>query len=311
MEQTVRRSPGNFMWISIAASVLTIGLKGYAYFLTGSVGLLSDALESFINLAAGILALVMITIAFIPPDRQHPFGHTKAEYFSSITEGLLIFLAAVAIAVTAVERILHPKPIQQLGAGLLISVGASIINLIAALILLKAGKAYNSITLEADAKHLLTDVWTTFGVLAGLFFVKLSGWVILDPVIAIAVAFNILYTGTRLIMKSVSGLMDSALPEAELTRIKGILKKYPGVRFHSLYTRKAGSRDFIFFHLLLPGNWHIMRGHQVTKEIETKIKGVIPDADIFIHVEPLDDPDSFDDYLEQGRRGSANHVNGG
>lgn len=293
------------MWISIAASVLTIALKGYAYYLTGSVGLLSDALESFINLAAGILALVLITIAFIPPDKEHPFGHTKAEYFSSITEGLLIFAAALAIGVTSVERILHPRPIQQLGIGLLVSVGASLINLVTALILLRAGKAYRSITLEADAKHLLTDVWTTFGVIVGLFFVKLSGWTILDPIIAIAVAVNILYTGTRLIMKSVSGLMDSALPEKDLEHIKKVLRTYPGVRFHSLYTRKAGSRDFIFFHLLLPGCWHISRGHSVTKEIEGKIRKILPEADIFIHVEPLDDPDSFDDYLDKRKNGSA------
>ena len=302
MEHRERRSPGNFMWISIAASILTIVLKGYAWHLTGSVGLLSDALESFINLAAGILALVLISIAFIPPDKEHPFGHTKAEYFSSITEGLLIFAAALAIGVTAIERLLHPRPIQQLGIGLLISVGASLINLAAALILLKAGRAYRSITLEADAKHLLTDVWTTFGVIAGLFFVKLSGWTILDPIIAIAVAVNILYTGTRLIMRSVSGLMDSALPEKDLAQIKGILRKYPEVRFHSLYTRKAGSRDFIFFHLLIPGCWHISRGHAVTKEIEAKIRKILPEADIFIHIEPLDDPDSFDDYLEEKKR---------
>lgn len=294
------KSPLKFIGISIAASIVTIMLKSSAYYLTGSVGLLSDALESFINLAAAVMALVMLIIAASPPDREHPFGHHKAEYFSSVTEGILILLAAIAIGVTAIERLLRPQPIQQLGTGLVISTAASLINLAVGLMLVKAGKNQRSITLEADGKHLLTDVWTTAGVIAGLFVVRLTGWIILDPLIAIFVAMNIVYTGIRLVMRSVAGLMDSALPGSEQETIRRILDAccLKEVKYHSLYTRAAASKNFIFFHLLLPGNWHISRGHAMTKEIEEKIKAELPDSEVFIHIESLNDPDSFDDYLE-------------
>lgn len=294
-------SPVKYVWMSIAASIATILLKGTAYYITGSVGLLSDALESFINLAAALMALIMITIAVSPPDTEHPFGHNKAEYFSSVIEGTMILLAAIAIGITSTERLLNPKPLQELGTGLLISVTASCINLFTALTLLKAGKRCNSITLEADARHLMTDVWTTGGVLIGLFLVKITGWIILDPFIAILVAINIVFTGIKLIKRSVSGLMDEALPEKELNSIKLILDKYRDEKiiYHSLYTRKAASKNFIFLHLLMPGNWHISRGHALTKKIESEIRGLLEDSDVFIHVEPLNDPDAFDDYLEK------------
>jgi cation diffusion facilitator family transporter len=294
-----KRSPIKYIWISVAASITTILLKGIAYFLTSSVGLLSDAIESFINLAAAVMALVLITIAVSPPDKEHPFGHSKAEYFSSVIEGILIFLAAIAIGVTSIERIINPRPLQDLGIGLLISVAASFINLFVALALLKAGKRYDSITLEADARHLLTDVWTTGGVLIGLLIVKFTGWVILDPVIAVFVALNIVVTGIKLIMKSVSGLMDEALPEDQLTAVKGILDKYKceKIIYHSLYTRKAASKNFIFLHLLMPANWHISRGHEITKKIESEIQSLLSESDVFIHIEPLNDSDAFDDYL--------------
>jgi len=300
MKKTTNNSPVKYVWISIAASVATIMLKGSAYYITGSVGLLSDALESFINLAAALTALVMITIAMSPPDKDHPFGHSKAEYFSSVIEGALILVAAVAIGVTSIEKIMNPGELSELGSGLVISALASVINLFTALILLRAGKKYNSITLEADAHHLMTDVWTTAGVISGLLLVKITGWVILDPVIAILVAVNIIFTGVRLIKRSVSGLMDRALPENELKMVKSILNSYEGqcITYHSLYTRKAASKNFIFLHLLMPGNWHISRGHEITKEIEAEIEKTLPDSDVFIHIEPLNDPDSFDDYLE-------------
>lgn len=300
MNTSVKNSPVKYVWISIAASIATIMLKGGAYYLTGSVGLLSDALESFINLAAAVTALVMITIAMTPPDRDHPFGHSKAEYFSSVIEGTLILIAAIAIGVTSTERLMNPQPLQELGAGLLISASASLINLLTAMVMLKAGKRLNSITLEADARHLMTDVWTTGGVLLGLLLVKITGWIILDPLIAILVAVNIVFTGFKLIKRSVAGLMDEALSDDELNRVKSILDKYRKQRitYHSLYTRKAASKNFIFLHLIMPGNWHISRGHEMTKEIELKIEKILPDSDVFIHIEPLNDPDSFDDYLE-------------
>jgi cation diffusion facilitator family transporter len=197
-------SHSKFLWLSIAASILTILLKFTAYFITGSVGLFSDAIESIINLTAGIIALIMMTIALSPPDKEHPFGHHKAEYFASVTEGVLIFIAAIAIGVISVERILYPRELEQIGSGLLISVAASGINFFTAIVLIKAGRKYKSITLEADGKHLMTDVWTTGGVLAGLLLVKITGWTILDPIVAILVALNIIYTGIKLVMRSVS-----------------------------------------------------------------------------------------------------------
>lgn len=289
----------NFVWISIAASVATIVLKSSAYFITGSVGLLSDAIESLINLAAAVMALVMLYIALSPPDKRHPFGHHKAEYFSSVTEGILILLAAIAIGVAAIERLLRPHSIEALGTGLLISAAASVINLIVGLLLLNAGKKYRSIILEADGKHLLTDVWTTAGVLLALLLVNVTGWIILDPMIAIVVALNIVYTGMQLVTRSISGLMDTAMSSEDQSKITSILDRYcaDGMKYHSLYTRSAASKNFISFHLLLPGNWTVSRGHDMTKQIEDRVKLIFDDAEIFIHLEPLEDPDSFDDYL--------------
>ena len=299
MSNSEKKSQIKYIWLSVAASIITISLKGSAYFLTGSVGLLSDAIESFVNLAAAVMALVLLTIAMTPPDKKHPFGHNKAEYFSSAIEGILILLAAIAIGVTSIERIINPRELQEIGTGLLISVAASLVNLFVALTLLKAGKRYNSITLEADARHLLTDVWTTGGVLLGILIVYFTGWLILDPVIAIIVALNIIFSGIKLIKRSVGGLMDEALPEDIINTVKKILDKYKDdeITYHSLYTRKAGSKNFISFHLLMPCCWHISRGHELTKKIENDIFDVLPDSDVFIHIEPLNDSDAFDDYL--------------
>lgn len=294
-----KKRPLNFVWMSIAASVATMALKSAAYVITGSVGLFSDAIESLINLAAGVMALMMLYIAMSAPDRKHPFGHHKAEYFSSMTEGILILLAAIAIGVAAIERFLRPQPLEELGTGLLVSGAASVINLIVGLLLLKAGKQYHSIILEADGKHLLTDVWTTAGVLLALVLVNVTGWIVLDPLIAIVVAFNIIFTGMQLITRSISGLMDTAMPSEDLLKLSSILDEHcaPGLKYHSLYTRTSASKNFISFHLLLPGYWTISRGHDMTKRIEDKIKVLFVDAEIFIHLEPLEDPDSFDDYL--------------
>jgi cation diffusion facilitator family transporter len=248
-----------FAWLSITAALITIGLKAGAYLLTGSVGLLSDAMESGVNLIAAIVALVALTVAAQPPDDQHEYGHDKAEYFSSGTEGALILVAAASIAWTSVERLLNPRPIEQLGIGLAVSVVASLVNLVVARILLQAGRQYNSITLEADAHHLMTDVWTSVGVVVGVAAVGLTGWGWLDPVIALAVAVNIVWTGFTLLRRSAGGLMDTALATEDRLKLDEILNAHigDGIVFHAIRTRQAGSRRFVTFHVLVPGNWSV------------------------------------------------------
>jgi len=286
-----------YAWISIGAALLTITLKGIAYFLTGSVGLLSDALESFVNLAGGLMLLAMLSIASRPADEEHAYGHTKAEYFSSGAEGALILLAAAGIFVTAIQRLLNPQPLEQIGIGLLISIIATLINFIAAYYLLKVGKRENAIALEANAHHLLTDVWTTIGVLIGVGLVSLTGWLRLDPIIALIVGANIVWSGIKLVRRSVYGLMDTALPEPEQNLIRGILDKYGSeeVQFHALRTRQSGRRRFVSFHVLVPGNWTIQAGHQMLEKIEIEIQQALENITVFTHLEPLDDPISWDD----------------
>lgn len=290
-------SPARFAWLSIAAAVITIGLKFSAYILTGSVGLLSDALESFVNLGAALLALIMLTIAARPADEEHAYGHSKAEYFSSGVEGALILVAAIGIIVTAFPRLFDPRPLEQLGLGILISTIAALVNLGVALYLLRVGKKYNAISLEANAKHLLTDVWTTAGVLLAVFIVSLTGWLRLDPIIAIAVGANIVIAGIRLIRKSVLGLMDTALPDAEQDAIQETLGKYNerGVEFHALRTRQSGMRRFVSFHVLVPGDWTVMQGHCLLEEIEADIRAALDNVTVFTHIEPLEDPTSWED----------------
>lgn len=286
-----------FAWLSIGAAVLTIGLKATAYLLTGSVGLLSDALESLVNLVGAMMALAMLTVAARPADEDHAYGHSKAEYFSSGVEGTLILIAAISIVVTAIPRFIAPKPLEQVGLGLGVSVVASLINLVVSLVLKKAAKNFNSITLEADAQHLMTDVWTSVGVLAGVGLVALTGWERLDPVVAIIVAANIVWSGFHIIKKSVLGLMDTALPEKEQTLVKGILDKYTqkGVEYHALRTRESGSRQFVSFHVLVPGKWTVQRGHTLLETIEADIRREMPNATVFTHLEPINDPVSFED----------------
>lgn len=255
MTSTERASLTRFAWLSIGAALTTIALKTSAYFLTGSVGLLSDAVESLVNLAGPLMALAMLTIAARPADDDHTFGHSKAEYFASGLEGLLILSAALAIGYTAISRLLDPQPLEQMGIGLLVSSAASLVNFVVARILLQAGRKYHSITLEADAKHLMTDVWTSVGVIGGLAVAAVSGWSILDPVVALAVAANIIWTAIDLLRRSVNGLMDAALPEAEQQMITSVMEKYreKQVDFHALRTRQAASRRFISVHVLVPG----------------------------------------------------------
>lgn len=292
-----RRSLARFAWLSIAAAILTIVLKAAAYVLTGSVGLLSDALESFVNLAGALMALTMLIVAARPPDDVHAFGHDKAEYFSSILEGTLILIAAVAIGVAAAQRLTRPQPLEQIGLGLGISVVAALVNLGVGLVLLRAGKRHLSITLEANAQHLLTDVWTSAGVLVGVGAVAVTGWQRLDPIVAFIVAGNIIATGVRLVRRSVSGLMDSALPIEDQRTLQRALAPYTdgGVQFHALRTHQAGARRFVSLHVLVPGGWTVQRGHRLLERIEADIHSALPHATVITHLESLEDPASWDD----------------
>lgn len=286
-----------YAWLSIAAAIATILLKGIAWWMTGSVGLLSDAIESFVNLAGAIMALAMLTLAAMPADEKHAFGHSKAEYFSSAFEGFLILIAALSIGYTAVLRLLNPQPLEAVGVGLAVSVLASIINLLTARTLMAVGRKHNSITLEADAHHLMTDVWTSVGVLAGVCLVALTGWLWLDPVIAILVALNIVWTGWQLMHRSASGLMDAAIPTEKQAEIESLLADYraKGLDFHALRTRQSGSRAFVTLHVLVPGDWTVKHGHDWAERIELDIAGLLPGAHVTTHLEPLDDPKSMAD----------------
>jgi cation diffusion facilitator family transporter len=283
--------------LSIGAALLTIILKFGAYLLTGSVGLLSDAAESVVNLIAAFVAFWALTYAARPPDAEHAFGHSKAEYFSSGVEGALILVAAVCIAVEAWGRLLHPQPLQQVGLGLGLSLFATAINGSLALVMLKAGERLRSVTLRADAHHLLTDVWTTVGVVVGLFLVKLTGWLVLDPIIALIVAVNIVWAGVRLLRETGSGLLDASLPAAEQKIISDTFLAYQdqGIQFHALRTRVAGTRRFVSFHVLVPGHWTVQRGHDLCEAIELAIIKALPDTHVMSHLEPLEDPVSWDD----------------
>lgn len=288
-----------FAWLSIAAALVTISLKSTAYFLTGSVGLLSDALESVVNLAAAIVALVALRMVNRPADDEFTFGYSKIEYFSSGFEGGMILLAAAGIVITAVPRLIHPQQLEQLGLGLAISVAASLVNLGVSLVLLRASKRFNSITLEADARHLMTDVWTTAGVLIGIALVWLTGYVRLDSIIALLVAANILFTGYRLLVRSGRGLLDVALEPGELDSVKAILNEYKpkGVGYHALRSRQAAARKFLVVHLLVPGSWSVLQGHQLAEQIENQVQATLPNTNIVTHVEPAEDPVSLEDQL--------------
>ncbi len=294
-----------FAWLSTAAAIATIGLKSVAYLLTGSVGLLSDALESLVNLAGALMALGMLTIAARPPDEEHPYGHSKAEYFSSGVEGSLILIAAVSIGVAAVERLLNPKDLEKVGIGLGVSVVASLVNLGVAWVILRAGKRYRSITLEANAHHLLTDVWTSVGVIVGVGAVALTGVRWLDPVVALGVAANIVWTGYRIVRDSVLGLMDIAMAPGEVAAVRKVLDAYAaeGVQYHALLTRQAGARRFVSVHVLVPGGLTVHQGHVMLERIEADIDGAVPNVSVLTHLESLDDPASWDDQdLDRVRR---------
>ncbi len=283
--------------LSVATALVTITLKLLAWKLTGSVGLLSDAMESFVNLLAAIVAFWALTVAKKPADSEHAFGHTKAEYLASGFEGMAILAAAAAIAAAAIDRILHPQGLSSIGAGLLISVAASAVNGAAAFVLLRASRRLNSITLRADAWHLLTDVWTSAGVLVGVALVWATGWVVLDPVVALLVAVNIVWTGLRLLHETGHGLLDRALSEDDLKKIEDVLDRFRprGVEFHEVRTRAAGPRHFVQMHVLVPGGWTVQSGHDLLEEVEKDLVAVLPNASVITHLEPLEDPAAWDD----------------
>jgi cation diffusion facilitator family transporter len=286
-----------FAWLSIAAAIATMALKAAAYYFTGSVGLLSDALESLVNLAGALMALAMLSVAARPPDEDHAYGHSKAEYFSAGAEGALIVVAALSIAVAAVDRLLHPRPIEQIGLGLAVSVVAALLNLAVAIVLLRASRRHRSATLQASAHHLLTDVWTTAGVLVGVGAVALTGWLVLDPLVAIAVAINIVWAGGRILRDSVAGLMDAALPASEQRVLHELLAGYAGegIEYHALRTRRAGAHRFVSVHVLVPAEWSVQQGHDLLERIEADVRRALPPVTVLTHLEPLGDPAAMSD----------------
>jgi cation diffusion facilitator family transporter len=290
-------SLARYAWLAVAAALVTMALKGIAAWLTGSLGLLSDALESFVNLGAALIAVVSLRVAVREPDDLHPFGYSKAEYFSAAVEGALIIVAALAIVAAAVPRLLAPQPIEQFDTGIVISLAAAGVNLGVALVLLRAGKQHESIALEADAHHLLTDVWTSIGVVAGVGATVLTGWLLLDPLIAIAVAAHIVWAGAKVLRPSLQGLLDRALPEPDLERIRAILAPYrsQGMDFHALRTRRAGRLRMVEMHVLVPGAMSVRDGHRIADQIEAQISAALPGSAVMTHLEPIEEAASYDD----------------
>jgi cation diffusion facilitator family transporter len=290
-------SARSFALLSIGAAVVTIALKTLAWWITGSVGLLSDALEGSINLVGAIFALGMLTVAARPPDEDYAFGYSKAEYFSSGLEGALILVAALAIAWTAIDRLIAPRELMQVGTGLAVSGAAAIVNFAVALSLLAGGRRYRSIALEADARHLMTDVWTSVGVIVGVAAVSFTGWQRLDPLIALAVAVHILWAGYELMRRSYHGLLDRALPDEQLRAMNAVLERYRGrgMDFHAVRTRQAGARSFVTLHVLVPAEWTVAQGHDMAHRVEEEIRSALPGTSVLTHVEPLGRVESYQD----------------
>lgn len=311
MDQGAARGQGpdltRYAWISIAAAIATIGLKTVAYLVTDSVGLLSDAAESVVNLVAAIIALIALKVAARPADAGHHYGHGKAEYFSAGLEGLMIFVAAALILASAVQRFLHPVELERVGIGLAISMVATALNGAVGLLLIRAGRRHRSATLSADGKHLMTDVWTSAGVLVGVLLVGVTGWERLDPVVAGIVGLNILVTGYRLVSGSVGALLDAALPAQDLATLTAVLDRFRTdvVDFHGLQTRQSGRHLFATVHVLVPGAWSVHRAHDLVEEVETAIRQALPDITVHTHLEPREDPRAYADYAYDGQPASA------
>ena len=291
------RSPSFYAWLSVATSIVTIALKFGAYALTGSVGLLSDAIEAIVNIVAALVALIILAYSAHAPDREHNFGHEKAQYFSSGIEGALIFVAAGGIIWAAIPRFFAPRELEQVGMGVVLSLAAAAANALCATIMLRAAKVHRSITLEADARHLLTDVWTTAGVLVAVVLVQFTGWLRLDPIIAIIVALQILWTGWTLIGRSFQGLMDRAVPDEDQEKIIEVLSTLHdrGCDYHALRTRVAGAKSFVDVHVLVPGSMSVQDGHDLAEQLENDIQAKLPHVEVLTHLEPLEDPKSWDD----------------
>jgi cation diffusion facilitator family transporter len=292
-----RKPLTRFALLSLVAAIATIALKLVAWYVTGSVGLLSDALESIVNVVAAAATLWLLYLSARPPDDRHAFGYSKAEYFASAFEGALILVAASLIAWAAIERLLHPQPIERIGMGIVASVIATGINLGVARVLLGAARRHHSIALEADAHHLMTDVWTSVGVVVAVLAVGATQWQWLDPVIALVVAANIVWTGVSLLRRSAFGLMDESLPPQRVAAIDGILARYreQGVEFHAVRTRAAAGRSFVSMHVLVPGAWTVQRGHDLVEQIEQEVAATAPGTTVFTHLEPREDPTSYGD----------------
>jgi len=286
-----------FAWLSIAAGLVTFTAKALAAWMTGSVGLLSDAAETVVNIIAAFVALAALHVAIQPPDDSHPYGHSKAEYFSAIVEGAMIFVAAAFIVYTAIERLINPKELDNLGIGLLISVAASLVNGAVAAVLFRAAKKHDSATLHADGKHLITDVITSGAVLLGVALVAITRLPWLDPVVALLAGLNILWTGFRLISDSVNSLMDHAMPADEVAALDGVLETYrtDEVSFHAVRTRVAGSKRFASLHVLVPGDWTVKRGHDLAEDLIDAIVAKLPTMRVDAHLEPAEDPRSYED----------------
>lgn len=292
-----RRGLVRYAWLSVGAAVVTISMKSVAFLVTGSVGLLSDALESVVNLVAALVALFALRLAAKPADDSHHYGHGKVEYFSAALEGVMIFVAAGLILWAAVGRLISPQPLEDVGIGLAITLAATAVNGIVGALLIRVGRRHRSITLVADGKHLMTDVWTSVGVVVGVLAVALTGWLRLDPLIAILVAVNILVTGGRLVRQSSAGLMDAALPPAEGAAIEAALDRFRSdeVSFHALQTRQSGHQRFVSVHVLVPGAWTVQHGHDLLEDVEAAIRSALPDASVHTHLEPREDPRAFED----------------
>lgn len=286
-----------FAWLSIAAAIVTIALKTGAWVITGSVGLLSDAAESVVNLVAAVVALVALKMAIRPADEKFTYGRSKAEYLSAGIEGLMIFVAAAVILVTSVERFLRPRPLEEVGIGLAVSVAASVVNGVVALVLLRAGRTHGSVTLTADGKHLMTDVVTSAGVVLGVLLVWLTKWDRLDAIVAFAVGVNIIITGTKLITEAGAGLLDATLPEEENAAITEVLRRHSkdDVAFHGLRTRQSGAVRYAHVHVLVPGDWTVQRGHDFVHELEDELQEAVPGLQVACHLEPIEDPESYAD----------------
>jgi cation diffusion facilitator family transporter len=293
----MRPSLTKYALLSVGAAIVTIGIKFAAFFVTGSVGLLSDALEGIVNLVAASIVLITLKIVEQPPDEIHQYGHDKAEYFSSGMEGTLIVVAALSIIYTSVQRLLNPQPLEQVGLGLILALLASGINLVVGQLLIRTGKKHDSIALEADGQHLMSDVWTSVGVVIGVSIAVLTGLEWLDPLIAILVGLKIGWEGIQIFRRSSGGLMDTAISSQEKALIEAILQKHcqDEIQWHALRTRQSGVRRFVSVHILVPGSWTIQQGHDLAEQIETDIRSQVNHCSVFTHLEPIEDPRAFVD----------------